>query len=438
MKMRRISLFAIGSSLVLGFACSDEAPSSDVEIGDAAVETNDSGATSADDDSNDATVSDSSSTTEASVADGSTDDGASNLDADATPSAAPAHLLGLSLDSIGEGDTDTLCATATDLLPTARLYFNGTLLPAIVADGGAVNSDASASDPQQLCATVTVAVNSPTGLIPVYIENTPGDAATRSNVYPLEVRAANGFRIFDIQPDNGNPGDTVRVLGANLGASFTITDSTGVISSVLSTVDGGGTMYWPTESSTLQYAEFVIPGNWHSGTVSFSNGANVHRGSVFNIGTNLSTTANVSTNGDYSGWPFSKAVDNNLATSWFTANGICATDMSCGAIPVAEIEFATPKSIGRVAIRGNREYVDDYDFKKVRLEIRGPKPTDAGVDSGAALGPVLFTRDVVLPLPMRDADVILSPAVSGASIRLVSLEDESTDPGLAEIEVFEN
>lgn len=446
MNLRRASLFAIGSSFALGFACSDEASTTGVDIGDASIVYADSGPVVGDDDATtDATsASDSSASSDSSANEDASliTDGSSTVgDADAAESAPPATLLSLSLVSITEGTSDTLCATATGLLPAARLYFNGAILPVVVPDGGSMAPDAGdgGNALPQICATLAVATNSPAGKIPVYIENTPGDSATRSNSLTLDVHAANGFRIVDIQPDNGNVGDKVRILGENLPASFTITDSTGVISATLSTVDGGGTMDWP--GGALQYAELVIPANWHTGATTFSNGANSYRGPVFNVGTNLSTTASVSTNGDYGGWPFSKAVDNDLATSWFAALDRCATEM-CSQPPIAEIEFAAPKMIGRVAIRGNREYSAGYDFKRVRIEIRGAKPADAGAvdggDAGSVLGPLLATRDVALSTPMADGDVSISPAVSGSSVRFISLEDESTEPGLAEIEVFEN
>lgn len=105
--------------------------------------------------------------------------------------------------------------------------------------------------------------------------------------------------------------------------------------------------------------------------------------------------------------------------------------------------FNAAKSIGRVAVRGNREYSSGYDMFRVRIEVLAA-PIDAGADASADRGgdggakDVLWSKSVVVPGPMSDVDVANSPPVMGYGVRVVSEADESIEPGLAEVEVFEN
>ena len=114
------------------------------------------------------------------------------------------------------------------------------------------------------------------------------------------------------------------------------------------------------------------------------------------------------------------AVDGDLGTAWFTANGDAANR---GAAPFFEVMLAADATIRQVRVRGVRGYGDNYTIRRARIEVR-----DAG-------GSVLWSTEVDLPAPLRDADVPVPP-VSGRSVRLTSVLDVSDTPGLAEIEVL--
>ena len=113
-------------------------------------------------------------------------------------------------------------------------------------------------------------------------------------------------------------------------------------------------------------------------------------------------------------------------------------------MPHYTLTRAEPTAIARIAVRGNRDYADGYDFHHVQIQILGPAPavaTDSGTDAEAGAAnapsaPVLWTRDVWLPASTRDVDIAVSPPVTGYGVRLTSLADESDEPGLSEIEFF--
>ena len=70
--------------------------------------------------------------------------------------------------------------------------------------------------------------------------------------------------------------------------------------------------------------------------------------------------------------------DNNLQTSWFSAHGDCATQAGCTHVPTYQIDFATPQLVGRISMRGNREYATGYDFIAGRFELLGASGTVSG------------------------------------------------------------
>jgi hypothetical protein len=155
-----------------------------------------------------------------------------------------------------------------------------------------------------------------------------------------------------------------------------------------------------------------------------------YRGKLFSVGQNLTrasgTVIESSTEYNTSNWSRASGADNLLATSFFTANGgDCATQTTCTTVPWYQITFADPQEVARIAMRGNREYASGYDF------VRG---TFALLDAD---GDTLWGGDYDLPAPDRDLDIVLPTPVSGVSaLRFTSLEDESTEPGFAELEVF--
>ena len=126
----------------------------------------------------------------------------------------------------------------------------------------------------------------------------------------------------------------------------------------------------------------------------------------------------------FPGFPATRGVDDNLATSWFSAFGNACNLGSC---PSFEIEFPQDVTVTQLQMFGNREFPDGFDFLAGTFQLL------------SAGGTVLFDSGVVnLPAPNRD--VILSTgacAIGGVRrVRFTATADESPDPGFAELKVF--
>jgi len=112
--------------------------------------------------------------------------------------------------------------------------------------------------------------------------------------------------------------------------------------------------------------------------------------------------------------------DGLLNTSWFSAVGDAA---NLGKAPYVEYVFPKAVTVKGVNIRANREYASGYDVFEGILTFSGPS------------GP-LFSQVVALPQPDRDFNLTLPTAINGVTtLRFTLTKDESTEPGLAEIEV---
>ena len=296
----------------------------------------------------------------------------------------------------------------------------------VYVDGVAVEttvvSDTSVS------AQVPASSTANAGSLYVYVENFPGDETTQSNVLYVQVAPAPGAPIiYDYSPDNGVPGDTVLIIASNLaGQTLTIEDAEG------HELEPGtlGTIGWPTVG-TVDTVAVVLPDDIASGPITIGNSLGSYRGKIFSVGMNLTRAGGtvVDASSEYSpspaNWSKVSGADNNLATSYFTANGDCATATSCTSVPMYSITFSDVQTVGRIAMRGNREYAGGYDFIRGTFELR-----DDGDD-------VLWEGTYDLPAPDRDLDIVLTTPVEGvSSLHFISLEDESTEPGFAELEVF--
>jgi hypothetical protein len=97
---------------------------------------------------------------------------------------------------------------------------------------------------------------------------------------------------------------------------------------------------------------------------------------------------------------------------------------SCTTVPYFLITLAEDQAVARIAMRGNREYASGYDF------IRG---TFQLLD---ASGDAVWEGTYDLPAPDRDLDITLPDPVTARALRFESLEDESSEPGFAELELF--
>jgi hypothetical protein len=109
-------------------------------------------------------------------------------------------------------------------------------------------------------------------------------------------------------------------------------------------------------------------------------------------------------------------------TSGTTLGG--ATDASCTSVPWFSVTFPSAQTVARIAIRGNREYASGYDFIRARIDVIGA-------------GGTLWSNSYDLPNPDRDLDITLASPLTGVTgVKFTSLQDESLEPGLSELEVF--
>ncbi len=309
------------------------------------------------------------------------------------------------------GTALTLLVTGTDFDETATVYFADMHVPTEIMS------------PTMLRAQVPAALNTHAGQLSVWVENGIGSLARRSNVLYFTVSPAVGApEIVDYNPDNGVVGDKVQIVGRNLaGDTLKIADAHGRPA----TPGAGASLVWIGE--TLQTVEFVIPQGWQTGPISFSNGKGAFEGRIFNVGKNLAQTmgAKISASTEYGGtWTIPRGADNNLVTSWFSANGDCASVTSCTTVPWFKVTLPASQAIGRIALRGNREYKSGYDFIHGKFELLAADDT------------VLWSASYDLPEPDRDLDIALSSPIDAVAVKFTSEKDESTEPGLAELEVF--
>jgi hypothetical protein len=307
----------------------------------------------------------------------------------------------------------TLALVGENFAPGAAVYFG---------DKGAL-SGVTIESSTSIQATIPAELTSAPGQYPIFVENKPGDSATRSNGVYFQVRAAAGApTIADYSPDNGLEGDEILIIGSDLsGESLTVRDPSGkqVTSTTFDTISFVGEI--------KETAAFTLPSGWTSGPMTVTNSKGTFTGKTFNVGQNLARLplAGATASSEYGGsWSVGSGTDNDLSTSWFSAPGDCASDASCTTVPWYLLTLPEDHSIARIAIRGNREYSSGYTFKRGKFEI-----LDASDHS-------LWSETHALPLPDRDLDLAITPPVSGRKVKFTSVKDESNEPGFSELEVF--
>jgi hypothetical protein len=312
------------------------------------------------------------------------------------------------------GDAIDLMIDGSGFADTATIFVDGAALETTVVT------------PSLLRAQIPASATADAGSLYVYVENVAGDDSTRSNVLYVQLAPPPGAPIiYDYSPDNGLPGDTVLIIASNLaGQTLTIEDGDG------NAIEPGvlGTISWPTAGS-VDTVSIVLPDDIVSGPITVGNSLGSYRGKVFSVGMNLTrasgTLVESSTEYNTTNWGRASGADNLLATSFFTANGDCATLDTCTTVPWYQISFADAQTVTRIAMRGNREYASGYDFVRGTFELFGD-----GDDA-------IWEGTYDLPAPDRDLDIVLPTPVQGVTaVRFTSLEDESTEPGFAELEVF--
>ena len=124
----------------------------------------------------------------------------------------------------------------------------------------------------------------------------------------------------------------------------------------------------------------------------------------------------------YPGYGAERAIDGNLATSWFT---LPRDAVHLGANPFYEVVLPESAVVNEIQMFGNRQYANGYDFFAGRFEL---------ID---ALGGVLFDSGIVaLPAPDRDT-VLAIPEVSGVTrVRFTPTDDQGSTPGFSELVVL--
>jgi hypothetical protein len=332
---------------------------------------------------------------------------------------APALPLGLALTrltplSAARGTAVRLMVGGSSFARDAVVLFEGQPLATTWTSETALQADLPAERTMQ------------PGFAGVQVQNGAAATAERSNVSYFLVSPPQGWpEVVEYQPDHGVPGDTIKIVGFNLSDR------------ILKIADGAGHMAPPGRIGTvagsnviLESVEFVLPAVWQSGPMTITNASGAFRGKTFNLGRNLALLPGVklSASSEYGeGWTIARGADNDLFTSWFPLSGHCvsAGPATCTQVPFYLITFPGPQTVGRIALRGNREYTSGYDFLRARFDLLD------------AAGVVLWTGSHELPEPDRDLDVKLpTPQANVTSVRFTSERDESEDPGFGELEVF--
>jgi hypothetical protein len=331
------------------------------------------------------------------------------------------------VDTTVNFDTGALVPTLTSISPTTgtagqalSLTIVGTGFEStsvVQFDGQAVTTTVNSAT--SLSAQVLASLTTQAGAHAVLVTN---GAGRTSNVLYVDLTAPVGAPlILDYNPDNGVVGDTITIIGQNLTAGTTITGPGGSTATPGTT----GTRSWLGE--TVETLTFVVPSGWQTGPIVVSNANGTSRGKIFNVGKNLATLTGVTVEAstEYSNaWAKGRGADNDLGTSWFSANGDCATSTSCTTVPWFKVNFPAAQTLTRIAVRGNREYAEGYDFIRARLDVVGA-------------GGTLWSNSYDLPEPNRDLDITFASPLTGVtSVKFTSLQDESVEPGLSELEVF--
>ncbi|MFI5309211.1 MAG: IPT/TIG domain-containing protein, partial [Polyangiales bacterium] len=285
-------------------------------------------------------------------------DGSSSARSDGGSGVAPPQLAALNPASATAGTALTLSITGTGFAKGAVAYLDEQALSTQVSNDGTLSADVPASATQS------------SGNLAVYVENVSGDAGTQSNVLYLQVDPEAGAPVvYDYSPDNGVGGDKILIIASNLaGQTLTIKDARGT------TLTPGAlsTLSWPTVG-TADTVEIALPSNIANGPITVSNPMGSFKGKIFSVGTNLTraagTTLDSSTQFNDTNWARASGADNSLATSFFTANGDCASMTSCTTKPWYKVTFAADQTVARIAIRGNREYASGYDFLSGEFQV---------------------------------------------------------------------
>ena len=119
------------------------------------------------------------------------------------------------------------------------------------------------------------------------------------------------------------------------------------------------------------------------------------------------------------------AIDGELSTSWFTANGDAASQ---GASPFFEIVFPQPVTATGITLRSTRT-ATDADFLRGRFDLFNAAGTIVYSKTSKLPDPALSPNKRDFHLPVPDQHDVLR-------VRFTSLADEQASNGFAEMEVY--
>jgi hypothetical protein len=309
--------------------------------------------------------------------------------------------------------------TGTDFGPDAVVFFGGQML---------ATTRVSA---EKLTATIAAALVPQTGAYVVQVESGAADARARSNVvYFTAMPPAGGTapEIVGYTPDNGVVGDVIRIVGSNFGAGPLTVAGPGGVAAAPGAVER---VAWNSTSPSRDAVAITLPAGWQTGPVVVTTPAGAYRGPIFWVASNLARLGEViaEASSQYPSVAYfaTSARDNNLLTAWYAATGNCALGPSCPLGPPAfTFTFPAVQPIARLAVRGLRDqYRGTWDYTRARFELLE-----------APGGAPVFVGSFVFPAPERDYDVFLPRPIGARIVRFVAEEDQSTGPGLSEIQVF--
>ncbi|HEX4914803.1 MAG TPA: carboxypeptidase-like regulatory domain-containing protein, partial [Vicinamibacterales bacterium] len=120
-----------------------------------------------------------------------------------------------------------------------------------------------------------------------------------------------------------------------------------------------------------------------------------------------------------SGYPPSLVIDANTSTSWYTEY---LQSSSYGATPFIEVSLPAAAAVTHVNIRGNAG--GGNDFLRGRIELFD------------AFDSVLHTEDFDLPAPARTIELDVPDQEGVRRVRFTGLADDTTHPGISELEVI--
>ncbi len=140
---------------------------------------------------------------------------------------------------------------------------------------------------------------------------------------------------------------------------------------------------------------------------------------------NLSSHATLNVSSSNSGirvYSPKRAIDGNLDTSWFTADGDAANQ---GKTPFFELIFDKDVIVSELKMFGNREYANGYDFISGVFQLFDQSGNE-----------VYNSKVVELPAPHRDITLSIPDISDVRRVRFSSMSDESMEPGFSELEVI--